>query len=1118
MQIQEIFLAAIDVEDLQQRADYVAQACGVDQELHRKVNALLAAHEKSGKFLDVPALQQIADGNPQDRQAGDNQSLRDEIDLSFLTPSSKPGSLGRLLHYEVLEIVGRGGCGIVLKAFDEKLHRVVAIKMMTPELAVTSPARKRFLREARTTAAIRHENVVSIYAVEEKPFPFLVMEFIDGQTLQDKINETGPLDIQDVLSIGRQIARGLEAAHALGLIHRDIKPANILIENGSGRPKITDFGLARSTDDASLTQSGAISGTPLYMSPEQAQGLEVDHRSDLFSLGSVLYVMCSGRPPFRAATAVAVLKRVVEEQPRPIREIIPETPQWLLSVIAKLHAKKPQGRFSSIHEVLEALEHQESKTAATRMVPRISPSKSASLFTGRLIRWLTWPKRRLWAIPSVVIVALLIGLGLWNQTGSVTLPPTSRESRLPDGNSPSAISAEAVSVPTFSSSSTSNRNSGLQPVTSNGADDPIVGTWSMLMGPWPYTAKFQANGTGEGRFHPDVLKAIKNKNKGSGPPETFPMSWEKIEAKTYSITMLGVTSRDFILNGDRLTCPRWEHPGERLSRSTLPADPDRKAAEYVLSIGGKVQVNGITNEIVSLRDLPTAPFHLTSVNLLQNKKTTEAGFKAFTGTTHIQSLELSAASHVNATTLQCFQENRGLTDLGLAYQKIDNNSLNAIQDFKDLRVLWLNDTQVTDDGLAIVARLPKLRLLGLIRCRISDRGLTHLIGHPSLVHVDLRETPVSDAAFQVAMTWPELGILEFESPTISDRGLADIKDFRKLYHLRLDKSSVTDAGLQLLAKNKGLRYLTLTQTNVTAKGIDAFSKQLPNCEIHWNGGVWKGGKAQHVYDADRQAAQYVLSQGGIIRIQGSDLDIRSGDLLPKSPFALSSVSLTGRKAVSDEQLRIFADCKHIIALWLMQTSVSDQGLAHFQQCRDLKAIDVSGTKVTGPGLKYLAECKYLEHVSLWFTRISLEDFLPLADKPFKHLNFGGNTAFSDKWLSHFTHLESLELLNLRYTDVSDQGLLPLQQCRKLKYLSLGKTNVTDAGLAHLRECTELEDLLLSETSLTDAGVDMLKSFQKLKKLELEKTKVTGAGIEELKRSLSQCRITWDGGVIEPGKP
>ena len=194
-----------------------------------------------------------------------------ESALSFLQPSEKPGSLGRLAHYEVLEVLGNGGFGTVVKAFDEKLHRFVAIKLMSPLLAATSAARKRFLREARSAAAVRHENVIAIYAVEDQPIPYLVMEYIAGRTLQQKLDATGPLELLEVLRIGRQIAAGLAAAHAMGLIHRDIKPGNILLEDGVEHVKITDFGLARAADDASITQSGFIAGTPMYMAPEQAR-------------------------------------------------------------------------------------------------------------------------------------------------------------------------------------------------------------------------------------------------------------------------------------------------------------------------------------------------------------------------------------------------------------------------------------------------------------------------------------------------------------------------------------------------------------------------------------------------------------------------------------------------------------------------------------------------------------------------------------------------------------------------------------------------------------------------------------------------------------------------------
>jgi formylglycine-generating enzyme required for sulfatase activity/serine/threonine protein kinase len=380
---ESIFLAALAIADPAERTASVDRACAGDAALRRQVEALLAAHERSGEFLDVPACEQIAaclsqpdngtvaveakaegaeivaaredQHNPVATQAEQHGDGEDK-GLAFLQPSTKPGSLGRLGHYEVLEVLGQGGFGIVVKAFDEMLHRVVAIKVMSMQLAATSPARKRFLREARSAAAIRHENVVDIHAVEEQPIPYLVMEYVAGETLQQKLDRVGPLDVPEVLRIGQQVAGGLAAAHDLGLVHRDIKPSNILLENGvEPRVKITDFGLARAADDASLTQSGLIAGTPMYMAPEQAQGEAIDQRADLFSLGSVLYVMCSGRPPFRASTTLAVLKRVAEDTPRPIQEIIPEVPEWLCAIVARLHAKKPEARFASAKEVAELL-------------------------------------------------------------------------------------------------------------------------------------------------------------------------------------------------------------------------------------------------------------------------------------------------------------------------------------------------------------------------------------------------------------------------------------------------------------------------------------------------------------------------------------------------------------------------------------------------------------------------------------------------------------------------------------------------------------------------------------------------------------------------------------------
>src|SRR5262249_39631702 len=178
---------------------------------------------------------------------------------------------------------------------------------------------------------------------------------IAGVTLAGRVKKGGPLEVKEVLRIGLQAARGLAAAHAQGLIHRDITPGNILLENGVQRVKLTDFGLARARDDGSLTQAGGIVGTPLYMSPEQARGEPIDQRSDLFSLGSVLYLLCTGCPPFQAVNTMAVIKRVCDDTPRPIRELNPDIPDWLAAVVSRLLAKDPRDRFQSAAELAELL-------------------------------------------------------------------------------------------------------------------------------------------------------------------------------------------------------------------------------------------------------------------------------------------------------------------------------------------------------------------------------------------------------------------------------------------------------------------------------------------------------------------------------------------------------------------------------------------------------------------------------------------------------------------------------------------------------------------------------------------------------------------------------------------
>ena len=279
-----------------------------------------------------------------------------EAVLRSLAPTDDPRMLGRMGPFEVQGVIGSGGMGVVLKGFDPALNRTVAIKVLAPHLAMSGSTRRRFAREAQAAAAVVHENVVAIHSVAEAgALPYFVMPYIRGASLERRVHERGPLRVTEILRIAWQAAAGLAAAHAQGLVHRDVKPANILLEDGVERLMLTDFGLARAVDDASLTRTGVIAGTPQYMSPEQARGETIDARSDLFSLGSVMYAMCTGRPPFRAETSYGILRRITDSEPRPIHEINPEIPDWLVAVVAKLHAKDPAKRFASAAEVATVL-------------------------------------------------------------------------------------------------------------------------------------------------------------------------------------------------------------------------------------------------------------------------------------------------------------------------------------------------------------------------------------------------------------------------------------------------------------------------------------------------------------------------------------------------------------------------------------------------------------------------------------------------------------------------------------------------------------------------------------------------------------------------------------------
>jgi hypothetical protein len=350
-------------------------------------------------------------------------------------------ALGAIEHFDLLDPIGSGGMGFVYKAYDRRLHRLVALKVLTPTMAATGAARQRFLREAQAAATIVSPHVVPIHAIGQvAELPYLVMSLVDGPDLHRWILQHGPLPLVQSLRIAHQIATGLLAAHRQGIVHRDVKPGNILIQPSIMQASLTDFGLAMVADEASLTNSGLTPGTPSYMSPEQARGETIDARSDWYSLGCVLYTMLVGHPPFRGPHAMAILTRLQNEDPKPPSHYRTELPPWLDRLIMLLLVRDPDLRLTEgptiarmLSECIQHLEHPSGHSIPAELIEK-SPANG---------------RRRILAVAMVVSVLCLFLGGWWFvnkqaiRDAMPTVPETSTTLQNTSADEAEVIQAEA---------------------------------------------------------------------------------------------------------------------------------------------------------------------------------------------------------------------------------------------------------------------------------------------------------------------------------------------------------------------------------------------------------------------------------------------------------------------------------------------------------------------------------------------------------------------------------------------------------------------------------------------------------------------------------------------------
>lgn len=399
--VDEIVFSLLGMES-EERAAQLDQTCAGDAELRREVEAMLAQESRANRFLESPALEGAA------------RAL-----AGSMSPGDDPLTGQVVSHYRVLEKLGAGGMGIVYRAQDLRLGRFVAIKMLPDDLSVDTAAVQRFLAEARAASALNHPHICTIYGIEEHEGKhFIVMELLEGQTLKERI-AANALDAASILKIAIQIAEALDAAHARGIVHRDLKPTNIFLSE-SGTAKLLDFGLAKllrepPPGDASslptvthLTAPNVIVGTMAYMSPEQALGREVDHRTDIFSLGVVLYEMSTGSLPFKGDTTPEMIVQITHGDPPPIASRSSRGPAGLQHVIRKCLAKDRERRYQTTGELIADLK---------------------KLHQGRTL----YPRRRFLAVAAVAALLALLA-AVWSRLPQFSGPHITRLAVLPLSN------------------------------------------------------------------------------------------------------------------------------------------------------------------------------------------------------------------------------------------------------------------------------------------------------------------------------------------------------------------------------------------------------------------------------------------------------------------------------------------------------------------------------------------------------------------------------------------------------------------------------------------------------------------------------------------------------------